>query len=274
MIKVLFVANRPEILSGGQVSLLELLTRIDRLQLEPVVLIPGEGEMAERVRSMGITLLLWGMPTARMLNIGVIKRKVKELRSIVREQGVDIVHTNGSRAQFYASLAVKGTKARLVWHVREAKKDIPLYDLFLAASADKIICVSKAVKNKRFGLYPWLEPKIKVIYNGVDTNRFVRDDGEGERARKDLGINGDKKFLGTIGLLIPRKGHVFLFNALKTVVKKHPDIRFLILGKTVHESYTAGLRKKVWEMGIEKNILFKEPLNDINPVLSGLDIFV
>ena len=102
------------------------------------------------IREAGIKVVIWVMPTARTINVPGTKEKVTELRNIIRDLDIDIVHTNGSRGQFYASLAAKGTKARLVWHVRESKKDILLYDLFLADASDRIICVSDSVRRMRF----------------------------------------------------------------------------------------------------------------------------
>ncbi|MFQ5952356.1 MAG: glycosyltransferase family 4 protein, partial [Candidatus Omnitrophota bacterium] len=272
--RILFIANRPDIFSGGQISLLELLSRVDRSRFEPILLCPGEGSLAEKAKAMGITVHLWEMPTARTLNIIRTAQKINELRSIIRKCSADIVHTNGSRAQFYASLAVKGTKALLIWHVRESVRDILLYDRFLAGSADRIICVSQTVKDKRFGHYPGISSKIDVIYNGADTHEFVMDEQKRKTVRKELGIGSDKTLLGIIGLLVPLKGHLFLFKAMKKVIEKYPDVRLLVMGKAVDEPYAAELKEEAWEMEEEKNVIFLEPSDDIKAVLSALDIFI
>ena len=272
--KILYIANRAEVFSGGQISLLELVSRIDRSKFEPVVLSPGEGGLPEKMREMGVKVYTWDMPTAKTLNIPRIRKKTAELRAIIDENGADIVHTNGSRAQLYASLALKGSKASLVWHVRESKKDIFLYDLFLARSAKRIICVSKAVEEKRFGRYPEIKEKLKVIYNGVDVHRFNKDEVARENIRKDLKIKGDSPLLGMLGLLVPLKGHIDMLKAFQMIKKKHLKAKLLIAGKTVDENYTEKLKKLTKDLRLVNDVVFTGPRDDVNSVLSALDIFV
>lgn len=272
--RILFIANKTDVFSGGQISLLELLRRLDRSRFDPFVLCPGEGELAEKVRHMDMKVEVLKMPTAKTINIKRLMRTKKALRSIIRQYDVDIVHTNGSRAQFYASLAVKHTRANLLWHVRESIKDIPVYDRFLARSANRIVCVSQAVKRSRFGGYPKLEPKIDVIYNGVDTLKFSRDERIRMSLRDELGIGDGKVLLGIVGLLVPLKGHPFLFESLRLLVEEYPDMRLLVLGKSIDERYAARLKHMTVEMGIQKNVIFGGARDDMKAVFSALDIFI
>ena len=272
--RILYVANRAEVFSGGQRSLLELLWGLDRSRFEPIVLCPGEGELAKRIRAMDMKVHIWQMPTARSLNIAMMLKKIRELRSIIKEQRADIVHPNGSRAQFYASLAVKKTGARLIWHIRESIRDFYFYDWFLGRSAERIICVSRSVQKERFGRYPGFHSKIRVIYNGVDIHKFVRDDRGRRSIRENLNIGDDNALLGIIALLIPRKGHPVLFKALKLLIEKHPKLRLIVLGKTVDRVYTGRLKKMIQEMKMREKVFFVENNDDIKTVLSALDIFV
>ena len=273
--KILYIANRSEVFSGGQISLLEILSNIDRSKFEPVVLCPGEGEITEKVRAMGITALVWDMPTARTFNIFDINERVSKLRSIIRAQGVDIVHTNGSRAQFYAALAKKGTGVKLVWHLRESTPDIFLYDWFISKTADKIICVSKGTKEQRIShRFPMFDKKAVVLYNGVDTDRFKRDPEARESIRNHLGAKKSDVLLGLIGLLIPRKGHQILLKALSVLVGDHPQLKLLIMGRSVDEAYTERIKTMANQLGLGANVMLSEPREDIVPVLSALDVFV
>ena len=273
--KILYIANRSEIFSGGQLSLLEMLSNIDKLKYVPVVLCPGEGEITEKVRAMGITALVWDMPTARTFNIFEIKERVSKLRSIIRAQGVDIVHANGSRAQFYAALAKKGTKAKLVWHLRESTPDMFLYDWFISKAADRIICVSEGTKEKRIShRFPMFNAKTIVVYNGVDTHRFTRDLNARESVRNQIGVKKDDVLLGLIGLLIPRKGHQILLKALSVLVGDHPDIKLLIMGRTVDEAYTERIKTMANQLGLGAHVFLSGPREDMVAVLSALDIFV
>lgn len=272
--RILFIANKADVFSGGQISLLELLPRLDRSRFSPLVLCPGEGELAEKARKMDLTAHVVNMPTARTINIKRLFQTVKEIRSIIKKYDINVVHTNGSRAQFYASLSVKHTQASLLWHVRESIRDLPLYDWYLAKSADRIVCVSESVKKERFHRYRRLQSKVDVIYNGVDTYKFSRDDSLRKVVREELGLKDDSVLLGIIGLLVPLKGHPFLFEALKPVVEENSDLRLLVLGKSIDEQYTSRIKDMVRKMGIWKNVIFEGPRGDIKAVLSALDIFI
>ncbi|MFC1548565.1 glycosyltransferase family 4 protein [Candidatus Omnitrophota bacterium] len=272
--RVLYIANRSEIFGGGQISLIELLSRLDRSRFEPMVLCPGEGGLSEKVKALNIPALFWEMPTARTINLFKTAEKVRELRSIILENNVDIIHANGSRAQFYSSLAVKGTGAKLIWHVRESTPDRWLYDWFIGNSARRIICVSQGAKEKRFGHFPSLDPKLRVVYNGVDTQRFKKDPGSRRSVREDLGVGDDDILLGHIGLLTRQKGHQILLKAISILAGNNPNIKLLIMGKTIDVAYVKRLTTMTKQLGLDDNIIFSEPREDVEATLSALDIFI
>lgn len=272
--RILYVANRKGIFSGGQISLLELLKGLDTEQFEPVVLCPGEGPMAEKIRTLGITVKLWDMPSAKSLNILRTHKKIEELTALMKDLSVDIVHTNGSRAQFYAASAIKGRRVCLLWHVREAKKDNFFYDRFLGKAADKIICVSNGVAKDRFGRYPIFRKKIQVIHNGVDVHNFTRDEEGRDLVRAEFDIGSGDLLLGIVGLLCSRKGHIFLFKAIEWLSDKFPNLRTLVVGEAIDAEYYLKLKKIVNDLNLKNKVIFAGSRKDIKDVLSALDIFV
>ncbi len=272
--RILYITNRAEIFSGGQISLLEFLSRVDRSRFEPIVLCPGEGGIAERVREMGITALVWDMPTARTFDLSRTAGRIRELRSIILKYDPDIVHSNGSRAQFYSSIAVRGTRAKLIWHVRESTPDHFLYDWFIGSSTSGIICVSRGAADKRFKRFPGFEEKIKVIHNGVDTRKFKKDNSARESLRKELCAAADDVVFGIIGILVPQKGHQTLLKALSVLVGDHPHVKLVIMGKSIDPAYTKRLRTMSNQLGVGGNVIFLEPRKDVENVLSALDVFI
>ena len=272
--KILYIANRPDVFSGGEISLLELISRIDRRRFEPVLLCPGEGSFAERARSAGIVTEIRGLPSMRTLDLPGVFRAAGKIRDVIREHAIDIVHTNGMRAQFYASLAVKGTGSSLLWHVRESARDWPLYESYLAGRADFIVCVSEGVRQAHFSGNERLLAKSRVIYNGVDTKTFSRDPEAGKRIRAELGVSDTQQLIGTMGLFIPRKGQDVLLKAFKRLAGTHPGVRLLMAGKVVDDAYFKSLKALSDGLGLGKSVLFAEPRPDVRDVLSALDVFV
>ncbi|MBD3379952.1 MAG: glycosyltransferase [Candidatus Omnitrophica bacterium] len=274
MIKIAYVLNRKDVFSGGEISLLELLARIDRTQFEPLAVCPGEGQMSRRIRDMGMETLVLELPPVKSWNLMRTRNTILELREIIRGKGVSIVHGNGSRAQFYSSCAVRGTGASLVWHVRESKKDVRLYDRFLMRSADRVIFVSEKAARDRFSDRELDKRKTSIVYNGVDTERLVRDKAGGEKTRRKFGIGEKDVLLGIVALIEPLKGHDILLQALALLRKKEPGVKLLVNGKTVNERFRKALEKAVAETGLEGAVIFGGYEEDITNVLSALDIFV
>lgn len=271
--KILYVANRAEVFSGGQISFLELLSRVDMASFHPLVLCPGEGPLINKIRKMGLDSYVWDMPSARTPNIFKIKSVIDQLRGIILKSGADIVHTNGSRAQLYSSFAIKGTGCKLLWHVRETKRDIPFYDRHLEKASEKILCVSRAVVRERF---PYLsnDDKARVIYNGVDTTRFFNNSEERTRVRKELGLNDGDRLIGVLALIERLKGHHLLLRAMSSIKDKYPNVKLVFAGRAVDERYLNFLKKTAVNLGMGGRVIFPGENSDVRGFLSALDIFV
>ena len=274
MTKVLYIANRPDVFSGGEISLLELLWALDRTRYKPVVLVPGEGDLAERIRAMGIEVRVWDMPSARTLNFPRIREKAWELAGITSELGADIMHANGTRACFYASLASRNSEAALVWHVRESCRDNFFYDWFLASRSKAIICVSEGAARGRFAKMPGAKGKIHVIYNGVDPERFRLDGSQRVLVRKECGVGATDILLGIAGLIEPLKGHDVLLKAFSEATIKFPNLKLVIACKVLDVGFVKKLKYIAEDMIRSGNVIFAGQRDDMNAVLSALDILV
>ncbi len=99
---------------------------------------------------------------------------------------IDLIHSNSSREDFSAALALKYKKP-LVWHIRELgehcfsfRKD---YISLMNQAATQFIAVSETVKERwiKKGLQ---EEKIVRIYNGVDSKVSRKETYETDRSHK------------------------------------------------------------------------------------------
>ena len=92
--------------------------------------------------------------------------------------------------------------------------------------ADKIITVSNATKDYVLSL--GAKPKkVKVMYNGVDLERFRPLAGKREEMRKKLGIPQNSKVAITVRRLVFKNGIDTLIECANIAVKKNPNIVFL-----------------------------------------------
>jgi glycosyltransferase involved in cell wall biosynthesis len=123
-----------------------------------------------------------------------------------------------------------------------------------AMQSDLIITVSYAMRDELVKLgYP--EHKIRVVYNGVDTQKYrpgLFSDKEIAEFRKKIGV-GDSPMIFFVGRLTWVKGADTLTMAMAEIVKEVPDAKLVIVGKGEQENM---LQHIVSSNGLEKNVIF------------------
>jgi len=115
--------------------------------------------------------------------------------------------------------------------------------------------------------------KIEIIYHGVPFV-FLRPT---QFAKDKLSLKG-KFILSTFGLLSRGKGLEYVIYALSQIVKKYPDVLYLIIGathpnvkKNEGESYREFLKKEAVKLGIAKNVRFYNKFLEIKELLVFLE---
>jgi len=140
----------------------------------------------------------------------------------------------------------------------------------MAKQATVIVTISKYSKVKILEHYGVDEEKIRIVPNGVDTEKFQPLDQVAARQQLALPEAPTVLFMGS---LVPRKGLLYLVEAAKTVVKQQPDVRFLIVGSGPQkEQITAA----VASAGLGRNFVFlgNLPENRLVTVYNAADVFV
>jgi glycosyltransferase involved in cell wall biosynthesis len=129
---------------------------------------------------------------------------------------------------------------------------------------------SKEILERDYGLNP---SQIQVIPHGIHNVPYKTS----EYAKSVLGFS-NKLVLSTFGLLSSTKGIEYVIEALPPVVKKFPNIQFIVAGVThpvvlqkEGEKYRNFLIQKVYELGLSKYVLFFNTYFDTNKLLRILE---
>jgi len=261
--RVLFVEHTAEMIGGGQQSLLVLLGKLDRERFAPVVVLPEDGSLAERLSDLKIPCRILPFGSFRTFNLPTPLRAILRLYRVLREERIDIVHTNASRSTFYAGFAARAAGVPLIWHVRIARPD-GLYDRLLYALATRVITISHAVANR----FPWDDGrKVSVVYNGLDTDLYLPGGAEGLREKFRL---RDKIIVGLVGRVEPDKGGRELIEALREARTGTPRLHLLIVGPPT--PYQRELEDEVRRMGLPDAVTFAGYRKDVPQVMSSIDI--
>jgi len=117
---------------------------------------------------------------------------------------------------------------------------------------DYIITVSHYLKKELINNYGIDKDAIKVIYNGIDAQRF-NPNVRGDAIRQRYGLK-DNPVILYIGRLVPYKGLQFLLRAIPTVLQEFPDVKFLVGGSMRDDMLNfSGIAK---DLGIKNSVIF------------------
>ena len=102
-------------------------------------------------------------------------------------------------------------------------------ELETAQNSTLIVTISNYSLEKMKQFYKVDETKIRIVPNGVDTEKFQPLEGR-EGVKRMFGL-GDEPCVLFVGSLIPRKGLSFLVESARKIVKEKSDTKFLIVGE-------------------------------------------
>lgn len=254
-------------LGGGQISLLELLKELDRTKYFPHVIISESKIFREKIAQLSIQCKVLPIPRINILQIYKFISTIWNLYKFIKKENIAVIHANNSRSMIYIAFVGLFIPIPIVWHVRVPISD-GFLDRILAARATIVITVSKSVKER----FRWIKnDKIRVVYNGVNTERFCPRKNLKEN-KHNQGITGEDRIIGTVGRLSPEKGLEYLISGMSDIVKVFPKAKLLIVGSG-KEAYRNALEDKIKREGLSSNIFIMDFLDDIHEVFQIFDVY-
>ena len=139
---------------------------------------------------------------------------------------------------------------------------IKKYLKYVYNQADIVFCPSGHTKSLLTGYGLPLE-KLIIQSNGVDGSIYFKNEQKKEIFRKQYNLNG--LVVGTVGLVIPRKGVDVFIN----LAEKQPANQFIWFGKIYSQLMAKGVPKN-----LPANVKFTGYVDDVNAAFNALDIFV
>ncbi len=145
--------------------------------------------------------------------------------------------------------------------------------------SDRLVPMAEMGKEFLMEVYDAPEEKVCVIPHGIPDVPFV----DPHFFKDQFGVEG-RRVMMTFGLLSPGKGLEYAIEALAHVVKKHPDVTYIILGAThphikaaCGEEYRNSLQRRVHELGLRDNVIFVNRFVDLKELceyLGASEIYV
>jgi len=268
MIKVLNVISDANIGGAGR-CLLNFLKYYDRRKYAVSVALPQGSLLIPEIRKLGTAY--YEIPGFADTSFSV--PATRALRDLIKRLRPDIVHTHGAMA---GRIAAKGTGAKIVYTrhsafpVSDRIKKNPgrfVYKTVNEFFSDRIIAVSQACKeNLTDGGIS--EDRITVMLNGVEA--VTAASAEDVRAIKiHYNIKPDEFVLGIMARIEDYKGHIYILEALRTLVDEGRRVRLIIAGDG---DYLPNVRQKCSELGLDNYVVFAGFVRDVAGVLSIMDL--
>ncbi len=222
------------------------------------------------------------------LNIEVYKQKnradmsvVNRLADEINNDGYDIVHCHGARANFIAMFLKRKIKRPLITTIHsDYKLDFKdnFYKRLVYTSLNTValkvfnyyIAISDTFKEmlKSRG---FKEDRIFVAYNGIDIEDKLEIIPKKEFLDKFNVNYEDKKIVGIVARLDLVKDHDLFIKSAAGILKTRKDIIFLIAGDGNLENE---LKLSTRELGIENNVYFLGYVQDTDSFFNAIDINV
>jgi polysaccharide biosynthesis protein PslF len=142
----------------------------------------------------------------------------------------------------------------------------------LCSHSAKIVVLSETGRTLLEEVYGIDPESLRVIHHGVPDVPFQSTDA----AKASFGI-GQRTVISTFGLISRGKGLEYAIEAMREVVKRHPEALYLILGEThpvvrrqEGESYRESLQAMVYEYGLQYNVQLIDKYLDFEELVSYL----
>ncbi|MFN0159026.1 MAG: glycosyltransferase family 4 protein [Bacteroidota bacterium] len=262
-------------LGGGQMHVLSLVKHIDPDSFEVLVACEGNGFLVDETRKLGKTVL----PVAMENRLSF--RTMWDVVRTLRLAQCDILHTHGGTSGFWGRVGVLfgGFRMKTVhtyhgFHYlhdsSNRSKLLQRIDRWLLRHTDRVICVCQSDYKRgiEYGLVD--AASSATIHNGIEVEKF-RFTGDRDAVRQSLGVRPTDFLFGNIGRLHKQKGQEFLLDAFRTVVRRHPHSRLVIVGEG--DQYET-LQRKSKEAGIDSAVVFAGSRSDVSQLLAAIDVFV
>jgi len=289
-IKILFHDAYYDSFEGAQKSLYFLIKNLNKEIFDVVFLTDEKNILYEKFRELNIKIEILNMPkilksfNKKLLNYNIffkiliflffiLPHNIKFLFYLKRNR-IDIVHFNSVRSILIKGIASYLLKIPVVLHIRGDYDFSKLIKIICKKLASKIIfCSSNIVKKYE----PINKNKYYIIYNGIDCFEIDNELKDNEIKicfNFNLQSLENKFIIGTVGSLVPYKGHDILIKAINDLRHKIENLICLIVGKEYDKNWKNELENLIKKFNLNDKILFTGAIYPPYEIMKLFNIFI
>lgn len=261
---------------GTEQYLLRFLTYFEKGINASIICKSGKlGELEEQFRKTGAKII--PLKTG-YFNLLAWYRVFKIFKKNRFESVVDLTSNFGGVFMLLAFLA--GIEKRITYyrqssnHFVETKLRL-FYDGIVKYLVYKFSTVILSNSNVAFHFFfkdtYIIDRRFEVIYNGIDSNKFLSTSGEKKENRVKLGINPDKFVIGHVGRFNSAKNHKTMIEVARIITSKYNNVEFLFCGRGTN---SIDFFKNIEKYSLVDKVHLLGYREEIPLVLKSLDYFI
>jgi glycosyltransferase involved in cell wall biosynthesis len=196
---------------------------------------------------------------------------MKALYDVIRTYHYQIVHIH----QNSASMVMDGVVARLcgvpvvIGHSHNTRCNV-LWQHYLFRPFTKMVFKHRWACTKEAGKWVFGNSNVKILHNGIDTQRFRFNEEIRTSIRKQLGLT-DEPLIGFVGRLHYQKNPYRLLEIFAEVLKKQGNAHLLIVGDGEERE---GMIQTCRELNILSNVHLVGQVTNVPEMMMAMDVFL
>ncbi len=264
-------------LSGASWSLLDLLSGLDREQVEPTVLLPKQGALMRKINELDIACHIipffadskphsYGKVFLKRILAPLLQHRVD---AFVRDGCFDLVHVN-SLLSLAGARAARRAGIPYVCHAREFVREDHGVEFMdeagvrgILADASALIYISRAVERK---FAPWTRGVTsKVMYNAIDRGRYAAN-------HAPLLSAGEPCRMLLAGRIVPSKGQLDAVHAMEVLRFRGVNAELTLVGNAENVAYRDACLSYISEHGLSNHVRILDFHDDLAALRAETDI--
>lgn len=281
MTRILLVEGNNMEAGGVEAYLLNVLSQINRDNLELDVLVPGKvvsRVTADRFNDIGCRIHQLDIESGGFNRNIELWNKVGEY---LKNNSYDVIHVNTANLRVEAislSLASKaGIEVRIAHShgtlmtestIKEELRN--LLRIVIRSKATEFLACSSAAAEALVGKK--YSPEVKIARNGINVKDYAFNQQKRAEIRERCGWN-NKFVVGFIARISPEKNHLFMLQVIKKLSEMVPNVLLAVVGAG-DEKNEQLVRKNVEAWNLQNNVQLLGERNDISLLVQGMDLHV
>lgn len=281
-IKILFFIGSLR-LGGAEKQVVELALGLDKSRFDvEICCINKGGDMVEDVRRAGVPVHLAdiSLPYGKCNPLSWLHllKNLMRVNGYIRRLKPDIIHGYLFTAYVIGALCGRWAGApkiiasrRSLGYFKDEKPWRQRIENYANKKTDLILVNSQAVWDDVLAREKNSEGKIRLIYNGVDLEKY-RVGGGNPAVRAEWNISPDDIVVGVVANLIHYKGHLEILDAAAQLSPEFPNLKFVFVGRD--GGMQKPIEEKIAALGLGQKVILAGSRGDVERIMPAFDVLL